>query len=533
MSPGRALVRVFTFCVLTGGLVQEVQAQVKTGDRIAFLGDSITEGGASHPGGYVQLVISGLAANDVEAEWIPAGISGHKSDQMLERLDRDVISKKPTWMTLSCGVNDVWHGANGVPLDAYQKNIRAIVEKAQAAGIQVMILTSTMIGEDAQNENNVKLASYNAFLRQLAAEKKCLLADLNADMQAAIRPAAAGGKQVELQLTSDGVHMGPLGDRLMARGILRAFGLGESQLQKANEAWLDAPGTAGVGAGLSLTLRQYEQLAALALRQGMSVGEFVSAEFGKTIEDLLSPASVQETTRYGSRCLELQIGDVQGFVILPTAPAADGSKPWVWYAPSYWKEYPNERMNWLFTRLLQRGFAVCGTSVGDSFGSPQSRKIYSRFYEHVVKEYGLSPQVCLLPQSRGGLMWYNWAVENPEKVACIGGIYPVCDLTSYPGLAATAAAYGMTEAALSAQLAQHNPIDRLAPLAQAKVPILHLHGDKDEVVPLERNSGLLIRRYQALGGPGELSVIRGKGHAELPEFFESEKLLAFFLRQGK
>jgi len=533
MSRSRAIVRIVTCFMLTGGLVQAGQAQVKGGDTIAFLGDSITEGGAGHAGGYVQLVISGLAANGIQAGLIPAGVSGHKSDQMLERLERDVLSKKPAWMTLSCGVNDVWHGENGIPLDAYQKNIRAIVDQAQAAGIRVMILTATMIGEDAQNPHNLKLAAYNAFLRQLAAEKKCLLADLNADMQAAIQPAAAGGRQVELQLTSDGVHMGPLGDRLMARGILKAFGLSESQMQKADEAWLDAPGTAGVGAGLSLTLRQYEQLAALALRQGQSVADFVSAEFVQHIEGLLSQATVQETVRYGSRCFELQIGDVQGFVILPIAPAADGSKPWVWYAPSYWQGYPNERLNWLFTRLLQRGFAVCGTSVGDSFGSPQSRKIYSRFYEHVVQEYGLSPRVSLLPQSRGGLMWFNWAVENPEKVACIGGIYPVCDLTSYPGLGATAAAYGMTEAELGAQLAQHNPIDRLAPLAQAKVPILHLHGDRDEVVPLERNSGLLIQRYRALGGPGEVAVIRGKGHAEIPEFFESEKLLEFFLRQGK
>jgi lysophospholipase L1-like esterase/pimeloyl-ACP methyl ester carboxylesterase len=519
--------------LLTSGRTLDQEALVKTGDQIAFLGDSITEAGAGHPGGYVQLVVSGLAANDIKVKMIPAGISGHKSDQMLERLQRDVNSKKPAWMTLSCGVNDVWHGANGVPLEAYRKNITAIVDQAQAAGIQVMILTSTMIGEDALNPNNLRLAEYNAFLRSLAKEKNCLLADLNADMQAAIQPASAGGKRIELQLTSDGVHMGPLGDRLMAHGILRAFGLSESQLERANEAWLDAPGTAGVGANLALTLRQYAQISALALGQGKSVDELVSAAFNQSIEGLLHQANVKETRRYGARCLELQIGDVQGFVILPTAPAADGSKPWVWYAPSYWQGYPNERMNWLFSRLLQQGFAICGTSVGDSFGSPQSRKIYSQFYAHVVKEYGLAPQVCLLPQSRGGLMWYNWAVENPEKVACIGGIYPVCDLTSYPGLGATAAAYGMSEPELTAQLAQHNPIERLAPLAKAKVPILHLHGDKDDVVPLERNSGLLIKRYQALGGPGELAVIRGKGHAEIPEFFESEKLLEFFLRLGK
>lgn len=243
--------------------------------------------------------------------------------------------------------------------------------------------------------------------------------------------------------------------------------------------------------------------------------------------------TVTESTRHGSKSLELQIGDVKGFIIQPTASTADGSKPWLWYAPSYWKGYPGKRMDWMFSRLLKNGFHICGTDVGDSFGSPQSRETYSKFYDHVVKGYGLAPKVCLLPQSRGGLMWYNWAVEKPEKVACIGGIYPVCDFTSYPGIAPTAKAYDMTSEELTARIKEHNPIERLAPLAKAKVPVLHLHGDNDKVVPLEKNSGELIKRYQSLGGPGELEVIPGKGHEEIAEFFESEKLLDFFLMHGR
>lgn len=82
----------------------------------------------------MQLVGSGLSANGVKIEIIGAGISGHKSNQMLERLDRDVLSKKPQCMTLSCGVNDVWHGAKGVTLEDYKKNITAIIDQAQAAG---------------------------------------------------------------------------------------------------------------------------------------------------------------------------------------------------------------------------------------------------------------------------------------------------------------------------------------------------------------------------------------------------------------
>ena len=214
--------------------VEAASIPLKNGQKIGFMGDSITQAGAE-PQGYVTLVIRGLEANGIRATAVPAGISGHKSNQMLERLDRDVLSKKPDWMTLSCGVNDVWHGANGIPLEPYKKNITEIVEKCQAAGVKVMILTSTMIGEDAPNSNNQKLAAYNNFLRDLAKKKKCRLADLNADMQAAITK--AGPDHKGNLLTSDGVHMNPEGNRMMATGVLKAFGLSAKQLKKAQENW--------------------------------------------------------------------------------------------------------------------------------------------------------------------------------------------------------------------------------------------------------------------------------------------------------
>ncbi len=222
--------------VLNAVTVEAGEVAVKDGEKIAFLGDSITAQGAQ-PGGYVTLVIRGLEANGVKATAIPAGISGHKSDQMLARLEKDVLSKKPNWMTLSCGVNDVWHGAKGVPLDQYKVNITKIVEQCQAAGVKVMILTSTMIKEDAANELNVKLATYNAFLHELATEKKCLLADLNAAMQAEL--AKASPEHKGNLLTKDGVHMNPIGNQMMATGVLEAFGLDATQIAKARESWVE------------------------------------------------------------------------------------------------------------------------------------------------------------------------------------------------------------------------------------------------------------------------------------------------------
>ena len=207
---------------------------VKEGEKIAFLGDSITQAGA-HPNGYLRLVIRGLESAGVKTSAIPAGISGHKSNQMLARLEPHVLSKKPNWMTLSCGVNDVWHGKRGVSLDDYKVNITKIVDQCQSAGVKVMILTSTMIGEDQGNANNKKLATYNDFLKELAREKKCLLADLNADMQAAI--AASEDKKGGKLLTSDGVHMNPDGNKMMATGVLKSFGLSAEQLKKARADW--------------------------------------------------------------------------------------------------------------------------------------------------------------------------------------------------------------------------------------------------------------------------------------------------------
>ena len=264
---------------------------VHSGDKVAFLGDSITQQGQGSPGGYVQLVGSGLAANGVKIEIIGAGISGHKSNQMLERLDRDVLSKKPQWMTLSCGVNDVWHGVNGVPLDDYKKNITAIIDKAQAAGVKVMILTSTMIKEDQANPENQKLVAYNDCLRALAQEKKCLLADLNAEMQATLAEIAKTRPGKGNMLTVDGVHMAAAGNVMMANGVLKGFGVDAEGLEKAKIAWLDVPNFSTVNAKMALTQRQLQQLEKVAAARNTTVDKLINEEFAKGVTGLLESSA--------------------------------------------------------------------------------------------------------------------------------------------------------------------------------------------------------------------------------------------------
>ena len=253
------------------------ESLVKDGEAIAFLGDSITQYGAESNVGYVRLVMRGLEANGIKARAIPAGIAGHKSNQMLARLDRDVLDKKPTWMTLSCGVNDVGHGVNGVPLAAYKQNITTIVEKCQAAGIKVMILTATVIYETGlQAGANKTLIDYNEFLRGLAKEKHCPLADLNADMQATIKNAPVHKSNL---LTIDGIHMNPAGNMVMAIGVLKGFGLDEAQIQKAQVAWLEIPDACcEVTGSVNLTIRQWRQFEAEATQKKLTVPELIDAK---------------------------------------------------------------------------------------------------------------------------------------------------------------------------------------------------------------------------------------------------------------
>ena len=215
-----------------------------------------------------------------------------------------------------------------------------------------------------------------------------------------------------------------------------------------------------------------------------------------------------------------------GFVIPANKSLDLRAKPWVWYAPSL-PGLPGPEERWMFQRFLAAGISVAGIDVGESYGSPAGRNQFTAFYAEMTTRRGYSPKPILLGRSRGGLMTLSWAADNPDKVAAFAGVYPVCNIASYPGVAKAAGPYRMTEEELRARLHEHNPIDRLIPLARTGVPLFAIHGDVDTVVPLEANSGLMKERYTALGGVMQLIVPAGQGHNMWSGFFQSQELLAF------
>ena len=221
-----------------------------------------------------------------------------------------------------------------------------------------------------------------------------------------------------------------------------------------------------------------------------------------------------------------EVENHEAFLISATKVAPGVPKPWVWYAPTL-PNLPGGAETWMFQQFLDAGIAIAGIDVGESYGSPAGRKLFSALHREMTGVRGYSAKPVMLGRSRGGLMTLSWAAENASKVAGFAGIYPVCNLVSYPGLAKAAGAYQMTAGELQSHLAEHNPVDRLAALAKAGVPLVAIHGDADKVVPLMANSALMQENYKALGGKMELIVPPGQGHNMWDGFFHCQELVDF------
>ena len=183
--------------------ISKVRAKLATGNglTIAFLGDSIT---AQKPkdfrdgkGSFVDrfatcmetkypdrkvIVTPGetvVSAADKQIVIVKAGVGGDNSGQGLARIDKDVLAHKPDLVVIMFGANDENGppgGPNKVPPKKYAENLSAMIDRIQASGGEVIIMTPSMktIGWSSTAGN---LNEYAAMGRQVAAKKKVCLVD--------------------------------------------------------------------------------------------------------------------------------------------------------------------------------------------------------------------------------------------------------------------------------------------------------------------------------------------------------------------
>jgi pimeloyl-ACP methyl ester carboxylesterase len=283
-------------------------------------------------------------------------------------------------------------------------------------------------------------------------------------------------------------------------------------------------------------LRLNGRLANTAAEANLSVGQYVSGvRFGKAVP--LGAARAGE--RWPSGSLDTWHGYARHHFTVDGCPAwvvepkqAAPGNPWTWCM-----EFPDaftERTGVL--QLLEKGFHHVHISVGNTHGSPAAVKHFGAFYQ-VLQAGGLAKKGALVGISRGGLYCYNFAAEDPSRVACNYGDAPVCDFKSWPGgkgkgngssgdWAALLRNYGFKDEA-EALAYKKNPVDELAPLAAAKLPLIHVVGDADKVVPPEENTLIIEQRYRELGG--KVVVIHKPGCDHHPHGLDNPQPIVDFI----
>ena len=207
--------------------------------------------------------------------------------------------------------------------------------------------------------------------------------------------------------------------------------------------------------------------------------------------------SIKESKWKGFQRLDLKFGDRNARIVVPDRPAK--GNPWLWRArfPDWHTEADSI--------LLSEGYHIAYIDTDNLYGSPKAVTIWNSFYTEMTNRYKLHQKVALAGVSRGGLFVYNWAKKNHGKVACIYAEAPVCDFKSWPmgkseqdwerlkqvyGFASDKEALAYT----------NNPINNLSPLAEAKIPLLHMVSISDSIVPYAKNTKVLVNNYVQLGG---------------------------------
>ena len=206
---------------------------LRDGQTWVCLGDSITE----DPLGYVSICGEMIRERypDRRIRIVNAGVSGNKAADMLARMERGVLSQRPDWVSISVGVNDVWHGfydfekdapretydpSTGQPYESYIADLETIVSTLRERNIEIMLIAPSLIGDDKDSRENVMLALYATGMRGIARKYDAIFCPMQDYLWMLLDIMRKHG----VSLTTDGVHMNDVGAQIMAGGVLSCFG---------------------------------------------------------------------------------------------------------------------------------------------------------------------------------------------------------------------------------------------------------------------------------------------------------------------
>lgn len=225
--------------------------ELNDGDTVVFLGDSIT-----HQCLYTQYVEDFFYTRfpGKRINFHNAGIGGAQAWDALQRIDRDVLSYKPKYVTILLGMNDGHYRPFDQPtFDMYMKDMTEVIEKIKASGATPILMTPTMYDARAarikgqntptQEFYNSVLAYYGTWLRDVAERNGFGFVD----MWSPLNDITLEQRKTEPQFTliQDAIHPGPSGQLVMAFAILNDMDL----LGPVSNIRIDASGDQPKGGG--------------------------------------------------------------------------------------------------------------------------------------------------------------------------------------------------------------------------------------------------------------------------------------------
>jgi acyl-CoA thioesterase-1 len=182
-----------------------VVTPTETLPKIVAFGDSLTAGfGLSPKESYPSILQQKLDADGYKYEVVNAGVSGDTSAGGLRRIDWTLDAGGVRFLVLELGANDFLRGQ---PVAETKKNLAAIIERAKARGVVVLLAgmyTTTNAGRD--------------YLRQIDEAFKSLADEHNVALIPFFLEGVAGRQELNLD---DGIHPNAEGSKIVADTVYK------------------------------------------------------------------------------------------------------------------------------------------------------------------------------------------------------------------------------------------------------------------------------------------------------------------------
>jgi len=200
---------------------------------IVFQGDSITDAGRNRNNdnergiGYPTLVAAELGYKyPGEYVFINEGVSGNRIVDLYARIKRDIIHRRPDYLTILIGINDVWHELNernGVDNKKFFKVYCDLIEEIKAVlpDIKIFILEPFVLRASATSKN---WAVFRRETEMRAASAKAVAEKYELTFIPLQEKFDEAKKKAEASYwLLDGVHPSAAGHELIAREVTAAL----------------------------------------------------------------------------------------------------------------------------------------------------------------------------------------------------------------------------------------------------------------------------------------------------------------------